>query len=594
MASFFVRSRPTATWSAGAKTLGQKVVSTSSTTGLGVCFEVTTAGTVGGAEPAWNLTVGGTTTDGSVTWTTRGAAGIYIVSKTWALGDRVCKISQTSRTNASSVVWECTTAGAGGGTEPTWPTTITAGTTTQTDSSATWTARACTTWDNANPFMEALLQDTTNATVKVAAGDTIYVSKTHSQSWTPGGFATAAISGPGTIASPCRMLCVDDTGQNGAGSLSVTTGALLHLLNATAQSYSINGYWYCYGIEIQNDCSNGALGCFSSSSTVKAIGCVFEQCKFTIPAGGTSTAAITFGNASSTVQSRIKLIACTLTLQASANLISLSAGKFEMVGGSLIGAGVGSSSSGYMQPSSSVPFGIYNFDGVDFSAVGAHQLMTGSYYAGSMNITFTRCKFASSGSVLTTTSAANIGSAANIVDVINCDFGAGTNYKFHREHGIGTIDQETTHVMTGGASDGTQSVAHKMITNANGTWHTPLEGFDLIAWNDSTSSKTATIEFLTDSASALNNDDIWMELEYLANSGDTQATTANDTKSNILASNAAQPTSTATWATSGISNIMKQKLQITFTAGQKGPVRARVFLAKLSTTVYVDPLLSIA
>jgi hypothetical protein len=38
----------------------------------GMLQETTTAGTSGGSEPSWNATVGGTTTDGSVTWTNRG------------------------------------------------------------------------------------------------------------------------------------------------------------------------------------------------------------------------------------------------------------------------------------------------------------------------------------------------------------------------------------------------------------------------------------------------------------------------------------------------------------------------------------------
>lgn len=36
-------------------------------------FRCTTAGTTGGAEPAWNLTIGGTTADGSAVWTTERA-----------------------------------------------------------------------------------------------------------------------------------------------------------------------------------------------------------------------------------------------------------------------------------------------------------------------------------------------------------------------------------------------------------------------------------------------------------------------------------------------------------------------------------------
>jgi hypothetical protein len=38
-----------------------------------VFFQCTTAGTSGAAPPVWNTTVGGTTTDGTVTWTTRAA-----------------------------------------------------------------------------------------------------------------------------------------------------------------------------------------------------------------------------------------------------------------------------------------------------------------------------------------------------------------------------------------------------------------------------------------------------------------------------------------------------------------------------------------
>ena len=59
-----------------------------------VYFECTTAGTKAGSEPAWNTTVGATTTDGAVTWTARNAAGQWAVD-----GDA-----------ADGVVWRCRVA----------------------------------------------------------------------------------------------------------------------------------------------------------------------------------------------------------------------------------------------------------------------------------------------------------------------------------------------------------------------------------------------------------------------------------------------------------------------------------------------------
>ena len=58
-------------WTAStAKVLGDRVVPTA---GLenGFIYECTTAGTTGGSAPTWNTVEGGTTTDNTVTWTTR-------------------------------------------------------------------------------------------------------------------------------------------------------------------------------------------------------------------------------------------------------------------------------------------------------------------------------------------------------------------------------------------------------------------------------------------------------------------------------------------------------------------------------------------
>lgn len=588
MANFFVRSRPTATRSAStAYSLGQKIVSTSAVAFLGVCFEVTTAGTTaGGGEPAWNTTIGGTTTDGGVTWTTRGAAGIWQASKAYALGDRVCRVSQTSRNNANSAVWECTTAGTSGGTEPTWPTTITAGTTTQTDGTVTWTARACTTWDNANPYIGSLIQDTTNSTMKVAAGDTIYVSGTHAEAWTPTGIH--AHNFPGTATNPSRVLCVDDTGQSSSPTTLLTTATVTLLAGASGVQLSILGSVYQYGITWKNLTTSGtsSLGCFENNAmSASVVSVKMEQCGFTL-GNNSGTCNFVFGDSTGSVtQQVIELVNCTLTYANANGQMLFGACRFTMKGGSIAGTSV---TQMITENTGSASGGTVEFDGVDLSSQTG-KLNSGTA-GGSHTILFRNCKL---GAGATVGASAGSGWSYPIFDVINCDSG-GTNYKLHREHGLGTIDQETTKIRSGGASDGTTGISWKAVSNSAALWQFPLPMFEIAIWNDNSgASKTATVEILADSAANLNNDDIWMEVEYLGDASSPKSSMVSNTKSNILASNAALSSSSASWTTTGLTNPNAMKLQASFTPQQKGPVTCKVYLGKASQTVYVDPMVTI-
>lgn len=596
MTSFFVRSRPTANWSTGAKSLGDKVVSTSTTQGLGMCFEVTTAGTSSGSEPAWNYTIGATTTDsGGVVWTCRGGAGIWLANKAYGLGDRVVKVSQTSLNNASSVVWECTTAGnSHASTEPTWPTTVTAGTTTQTDNTVTWTARRADTWDNAHPFIAALCRDATNSTIRVSAGDTIYMSKGHAETTLPSSISGLGIQLPGTLTNPNKVLCVDDTGQPSSPTTLATTGKVQVTVGNTTTWMALYGFGYWYGVQLINNSSSGSSHIYlggGSGGIATNQGChIFDNCTIQI----TSASATIFGTASavsSTQKCKVTLVNCTVNFGNSGNNITLGThGDFVWKGGSLTGtapAGLFYTNTG------SGGGGSVHVEGVDLSNLGANKVFGNSgWSATTWKFRFVNCKTNAS-TVYQSSDGANEGYGSVVADFINCG-SAGNNYKLHRHTAFGDIDEETTKIKSGGASDGTTGIAHKMVSGANATWLYPLEGFDLVTWNDNSgSSKTATVEILTDSATQLNNDDVWLELDYLKDSGDPLGGIVNNTKADILTANAAQPTSSVTWTTTGITNVMKQKLQVSFTPQQKGPVRGRVLLGKASATVYVDPVLTI-
>ena len=104
----------------------------------------------------------------------------------------------------------------------------------------------------------------------------------------------------------------------------------------------------------------------------------------------------------------------------------------------------------------------------------------------------------------------------------------------------------------------------------------------------------AAIEILHDSVTNLQDDEVWLEVEYLGTAGFPLSLFASDRMTDILSTPADQTTSSVAWTTTGLTNPNKQKLAVTFTPQEIGVVRCRVALAKPSYTVYVDPLLTVA
>jgi hypothetical protein len=579
MASIFVRSRPTTNWAAAtAYSLGDRRKATAAA--LGIHFEVTTAGTSHATtEPTWNTTVGGTTTDNTVTWTTRGSANTWVTLTAYVLGDRV--IATTAATAArQNYVWECTTAGTSGVSEPTW-TTTTPDTSTNTDGTVTWTLRKCSTWNNAHPFLGRIFGDT-SGTGKTAAGDTVYVGHTHSE--TSAAATHVTIASPGTVTSPVNILCVSDIGDPASPGTAATTAVVA---SATTGNIICTGCAYTYGITYSAGSGSSNTKILVAGATGGTVGWRFEACKLKLATTSTS-AATHVGTITANATCRVELENTVLEFGATGQTLQF-AGGGEFSWHNTASAIAGTAPTTLITGVSTETHHNASFIGVDLSAVTGSLVSVAAASQGSV-YTFANCKLGS-GFAFTTGTHSGIGGPE--VNFINCDSGS-TNYNYYRETAQGTIVDETTLVKSGGASDGTTPLAWKMVSNANPTLGWPLTSAPIVTWNDNSgSSKTATVEILRDSATNLKDDEIWVDLDYLANSADPGGLAVSDRKASPVATAADQAASSVTWTTTGMSNPNKQALSVSFTPNKRGAVRARIMLAKASTTVYVNPQVTI-
>ncbi len=161
----------------------------------------------------------------------------------------------------------------------------------------------------------------------------------------------------------------------------------------------------------------------------------------------------------------------------------------------------------------------------------------------------------------------------------------------------GSIDHDVANFLN--ASSGIAPISWKMVATSNidAQIKRALVSPWIPAWNTETTSKTFTIQCMWDNGGSgnINDDEIWMELEYLDASGNTKSVFIDDYRATILTAGAAQSTADGDpgW-TETISNQTFFKLHVpSITPGRIGPIRARVHLAK-ATTVYVDPLITVS
>ena len=171
-----------------------------------------------------------------------------------------------------------------------------------------------------------------------------------------------------------------------------------------------------------------------------------------------------------------------------------------------------------------------------------------------------------------------------------CSSGTAT-YSFRIADGYGNAYDETTLVKSGTAFNlQSTDLSLKMVSTALASEGSPFVSQTFSLYNTATgSSKTLTIPILHDSATNLQDDEIWVRARYLASASHTLATKVTDARADILTTPADQTADgSSTWTTTGMSNPNKQELSVSFTPQLEGVIEFEICLGKPSYTVYCD------
>lgn len=528
-------------------------------------FICTIAGTTHATtEPTWGITQGAKTTDNTVTW-------VEVTGKSAVNGDLTNTPNWTTVKNTAvsqGVIIKrnnlvsyqiCTTAGtAGNGAEPSF--NDTAGNTTA-DNSVTWTSLGAvgnfTAWGA--PWARLSLAKV--ATIFPANNDTVWSSQSHAETQST---AISYTTNFGTLALPGKIICVNDAT---APPTATATTASISTTGATALTYTI-GNEYTYGLNF-NAGSAANTAALTTSGTVLTYG-TFDSCTFKLN-NSSASSTILLSNGGNEA-------ACTTYI--SPTLIfghasqTINSGVYTILGGTAAATGT--------VPTTLFSASAKTFNAIvrdfDMSAITGTVIAAGGVNTGS-GISFQNCKI---GSGATLSSGVPV-DALSRVSLVNTD-STGTNYRYFVLNGMGTTQQETTIVRTGSlATNGTTPISWSVVTTAAVSYYTPFISDEISIWNNTTGS-LVTITLYLISNTTLNNDDLWAEAEYLGASTSPLGSTASS-KRGLMASAAALTSDSSTWG--GSTN--KYKIVLTGTTNLVGPLKVRFYVAKASSTIYVDP-----
>lgn len=417
-------------------------------------------------------------------------------------------------------------------------------------------------WANAYTTLSAAMNSK-------AAGDTFYVSEDHNES----AAAQLVLSFPGVLGNPVKVICVNHLGSVPPASADLRTTGVIS--NTGANNIVMSGAAKLQGLTLNNGTGVGSTSFVLGSAANSHL--IFENCALKLVASGAGSTFL-LGNGGF-VGSVVELINTPLSFAATGQKVTNAGVSFKWR--DTLSALLGTIPTTLFDWNGAARSGIFELNGIDLSAAGAGKTLFGNSATNCGVARVVDCKINASVTKASTPSSPG----GQEIDFVRCD-SSGVNYSTSLVRYAGTLDHETAIVRTGGASDGTTPISWKVVTSANANLLEPFVCPPIAIWNDvSGSLVTATVEGVWGGGAVPNDDEIWIEVEYLGSSGSPQGSFVNDSKADILAAGTGQTGSSETWGGS----TTKFKLGVTFTPQQKGWILARVKAAKASSTFYIDP-----
>lgn len=431
-------------------------------------------------------------------------------------------------------------------------------------------------WANAYTTLGAAITASTNA-------DTIYVANTHNASQTTAKTWTL----PATIG--LRIIVVTPSGAS--GNSGVATGAI-EAIGAGSVGFTISGCAYFYGLSIYSATNSSAGSTLSIGQAATPSALYFDNCEVYMRTTSVNTAlGINIGPSAATTidENYIEFRDTKFGFGQTTQNFKFGGAKVRIIGGSFLSASAVPSTLIVAVGSAG---GSAIIEASDLSGKAWTNLISAAW-AAPYDLLLRNCKLPS-GTALTTGTYSGPGGI--YVRLENCDSGD-TQYNFAYGSYTGTVVDETTIVRSGGGA-----TSQRLDSSANTKFPYSVLMLEGARYNSVVgTAQTLTIEFIHDTSSAsgqgsgtsfaYTNAELWVELQYQGTSGFPLALIdIDDRAANVLSTPADQPSSSATWTTTGMTTPVKGKMECTFTAQEAGYLLFKVCFAAPSKVVYVDLL----